>query len=55
MEDPIDAIKAGSDDTPGTADDYTNLVNKYLGTYAYRYVFDGQAGLPRPRARQLAR
>ena len=26
MEDPIDAIKAGSDDSAGTGDDYTNLV-----------------------------
>ena len=26
------------------ADDYTNLIKKYLGTYAYSYVFDGQAG-----------
>jgi Ca2+-binding RTX toxin-like protein len=44
QEDSIDAIKAGADDTPGTFDDYTNLVNKYIGTYAYSYVFDGQAG-----------
>ena len=44
MEDPIDAIKAGSDDTPGTGDDFTNLIDKFHGTYAYSYVFDGQAG-----------
>ncbi|MBA2384320.1 MAG: ExeM/NucH family extracellular endonuclease [Actinobacteria bacterium] len=44
QEDPITAIKAGPDDTPGTADDYTNLVAAYLGRYAYSYVFDGQAG-----------
>jgi predicted extracellular nuclease len=44
QEDPIDAIKAGSDDTAGTEDDYTNLVAQFLGTYAYSYVFDGQAG-----------
>jgi predicted extracellular nuclease len=43
-EDPITAVKAGPDDTLGTPDDYTNLVNKYLGTYAYSYTFDGQAG-----------
>jgi predicted extracellular nuclease len=43
-EDPIDAIRAGADDTPGTADDYTNLIAKYQGTYAHSYVFDGQAG-----------
>ena len=44
MEDPIDAIKAGPDDVAGTADDYTNLIAKYGGTYAYSYVFDGMAG-----------
>ena len=44
MEDPIDAIKAGPDDTAGTGDDYTNLIAQYQGTYAYSYVFDGQAG-----------
>jgi hypothetical protein len=44
MEDPIAAIKAGSDDTAGTDDDYTNLIDTYQGTYAYSYTFDGQAG-----------
>jgi hypothetical protein len=44
MEDPIAAVKAGPDDTLGTADDYTNLVKAFLGTYAYSYTFDGQAG-----------
>jgi predicted extracellular nuclease len=43
-EDPIDAIKAGSDDMPGTGDDFTNLIFDYHGTYAYSYTFDGQAG-----------
>jgi uncharacterized protein len=43
-EDPIDAIKAGADDAAGTNDDYTNLIAQYQGTYAYSYVFDGQAG-----------
>jgi uncharacterized protein len=43
-EDPIDAVLAGSDDTLGTGDDYTNLIASYQGTYAYSYVFDGQAG-----------
>ncbi len=43
-EDPIDAVRAGSDDTLGTSDDYTNLVARDLGTFAYSYVFDGQAG-----------
>ena len=44
QEDPIDAVKAGPDDVAGTADDYTNLIAKYQGTYAHSYVFDGQAG-----------
>jgi Ca2+-binding RTX toxin-like protein len=44
QEDPIDAIRAGADDTAGTGDDYTNLIAQYGGTYAYSYVFDGQAG-----------
>ncbi len=44
QEDPIDAIKAGPDDTAATADDYTNLIFKYQGLYAYSYVFDGQNG-----------
>lgn len=43
-EDPIDAILAGPDDTPGTLDDFTNLVAQYQGAYAYSYVFDGQSG-----------
>jgi hypothetical protein len=44
QEDPIDAVKAGPDDMAGTGDDYTNLIAQYQGTYAYSYVFDGQAG-----------
>jgi hypothetical protein len=44
QEDPIDAIKAGPDDTAGTADDYTNLIATFVGTFAYSFVFDGQAG-----------
>jgi uncharacterized protein len=43
-EDPIGAIQAGSDDTPGTGDDFTNLIFDYQGPYAYSYTFDGQAG-----------
>ncbi len=43
-EDPIDAILAGADDTAMTADDYTDLMLKYQGDYAYGYVFDGQTG-----------
>jgi hypothetical protein len=43
-EDPIDAVIAGADDALGSADDYTNLIARFQGTYAYSYVFDGQAG-----------
>jgi hypothetical protein len=43
-EDPITAAIAGPDDIVGTADDYTNLVRRDLGEYAYSYVFDGQVG-----------
>jgi hypothetical protein len=44
QEDTIDAIKEGSDDTPGTTDDFTNLISHFQGPYAYSYTFDGQAG-----------
>jgi uncharacterized protein len=44
MEDTIDEIKAGSDDTAGTGDDFTNLIRQYQGVYAYSYVFDGMSG-----------
>ena len=43
-EDPITAIKIGSDGAAGTADDYINLIESRLGAFAYSYVFDGQAG-----------
>lgn len=43
-EDPITAIGAGSDDTAGTGDDFTNLIAHYQGEFAYSYTFDGQAG-----------
>lgn len=43
-EDPIDAIVAGSDDAPGTGDDFTNLISLFQGPAAYSYTFDGQAG-----------
>ncbi len=43
-EDPIDAIVAGSDDTAGTTDDYTDLIRLFQGEDAYSYVFDGQIG-----------
>jgi len=44
QEDPITAIKAGSDDIAGTSDDFTNLISHFQGAYAYSYTFDGQAG-----------
>jgi len=43
-EDPVDAVTAGPDDTVGTSDDYTNLVARHVGPFAYSFVFDGQAG-----------
>jgi predicted extracellular nuclease len=43
-EDPIDAIRAGSDDLPGTGDDYADMVFLFQGEAAYSYVFDGQIG-----------
>jgi uncharacterized protein len=43
-EDSIDAIEAGADDVAGTEDDYTNLIAKFHGEFAYSYTFDGQAG-----------
>ena len=44
MEDTLTEIKAGSDDSVGTGDDFTNLINHFQGTYAYSYTFDGSAG-----------
>jgi hypothetical protein len=44
QEDPVYAIMAGPDDIAGTGDDYTNLIQKFQGLYAYSYVFDSQAG-----------
>ena len=43
-EDPIDAIKLGSDDTADTADDYLDMIYEFQGEYAYGYVYDGQTG-----------
>jgi hypothetical protein len=43
-EEPIKAVRNGADDTPGTGDDYTDLVLDYLGEFAYSYLFDGQLG-----------
>ena len=44
QEDTIDEIKAGSDDTVGTNDDFTNLISQFHGAFAYSYTFDGAAG-----------
>jgi hypothetical protein len=43
-EDPVAAILAGPDDTPGTGDDYIDLIAGYVGPSAYSYVFDGEIG-----------
>ena len=43
-EDSIDAVRAGSDDVLGTGNDYTNLIDRYVGDHAYSYVFDAIAG-----------
>lgn len=43
-EDTIDEVLEGADDTPGTGDDYINLIAQYQGPFAYSYTFDGQAG-----------
>ncbi|HSK06983.1 MAG TPA: hypothetical protein VK990_05635, partial [Acidimicrobiia bacterium] len=43
-EDPIDALVAGADDTPGTGDDYSDLLHVFEGETAYTYLFDGQLG-----------
>jgi hypothetical protein len=43
-EDPIDALIAGSDDTAGTGDDFSDLLRQFQGEQAYTYLFDGQLG-----------
>lgn len=43
-EDPIDAIKEGTDDILGTEDDYVDMIYQVLGEEAYGYVFDGHIG-----------
>jgi hypothetical protein len=43
-EDPIDVIKLGADDTPGTGDDYLDMIYEMQGDEAYGYVYDGQIG-----------
>ena len=41
---PIDEIKQGADDVDGSRDDWTNLIEQFLGAEAYSFVFDGQSG-----------
>jgi len=43
-EDPIDAIKLGTDDLAGTSDDYLDMIHEKQGDEAYGYVYDGQTG-----------
>jgi predicted extracellular nuclease len=43
-EDPIDFLSAGSDDTAGTDDDFSDLLLSFEGERAYSYLFDGQLG-----------
>ena len=43
-EDPIDIIKAGADATPGTGDDFVDMIHEILGEAAYSYLFDGKIG-----------
>jgi predicted extracellular nuclease len=43
-EDPIDALTAGSDATPGTGDDFTDLLAEFEGEEEYSFLFDGQLG-----------
>jgi predicted extracellular nuclease len=44
LEDTIDEIRDGSDDTADTDDDFINLIRRSQGRFAYSYTFDGQAG-----------
>jgi predicted extracellular nuclease len=43
-EDPIDVLTAGSDDTQGTGDDFTDLLLEFEGEAEYSFLFDGQLG-----------
>ncbi|HUQ43996.1 MAG TPA: ExeM/NucH family extracellular endonuclease [Candidatus Limnocylindria bacterium] len=43
-EQTIDEILQGADDADGSADDWTNLIDAFIGPDAYSYVFDGQNG-----------
>ncbi len=57
MEDPIDAVKAGSDDIAGTGDDFTNLINHFQGTLRLLLHLRRAGRLPgsRPGQRQPVR
>ena len=44
MEEPITAVKVGADDTANTADDFTNLIERFHGNEAYSFVFSGEWG-----------
>ncbi|MDX2229331.1 MAG: ExeM/NucH family extracellular endonuclease [Leptolyngbyaceae cyanobacterium bins.349] len=44
LEDPIIAIQEGADGLAGTADDYTNLIRRFVGENAYSFIFNGQSG-----------
>ena len=44
MRPPNRLVSASVRSTAGTADDYTNLVARFLGPFAYSFVFDGMAG-----------
>ncbi len=46
QEDPIRAIEEGADDVAGNGDDYTDLIEAFIGpgNIAYSYTFFGEAG-----------
>ncbi len=43
-EDPVRALGAGQDGRTGNADDFTDLLGKFVGEGAYTYVYDAQLG-----------
>lgn len=43
-EDPIQVILSGADDQFGTIDDFTDLIDEFMGNDAYTYVYKGQVG-----------
>ena len=44
QEEPTLELIAGPDGMPGTADDYTDLLQAFVGPGAYTFVFDGMLG-----------